>query len=96
MIVVNQDRTLILETKDLWRDKNTIYCNNYTANEFDIRLATYSNEEDASYVFEDVLEHFTDKELYYLPNVKSINYNLKTDKSQSVFEWIKLKHKRGK
>lgn len=30
MIVVNQNRTFILETKDLWRAKNSIYCNNYT------------------------------------------------------------------
>lgn len=94
MVVVNQDKTFILETKDLWRDKNSIYCNNYTADEFNIKLATYGNEDDAFYVFEDLLKHFTDKEPYYLPNVKSINYNLETGESQSVFEWIRSR--RGK
>ena len=71
MIVVNQDKTFILETKDLWRDKNSIYCNNYTADEFNIKLATYGNEDDAFYVFEDLLKHFTDKEPYYLPKDKT-------------------------
>ena len=60
MIVVNQDRTSIMETKNLWRYENTIYCDDYT-------LATYKNEDDASYVFEEVLKHFTNKEPYYLP-----------------------------
>lgn len=67
MIVVNQDKTFVLETKDLWRDKDSIYCNNYTTNEFNIRLATYSNEDDAFYVFKELLRHFTSKEPYYLP-----------------------------
>lgn len=70
MIVVNQDRTIVLETKDLWRDKNSIYCNNYTANEFKIELATYTNEDQASYEFENILKHFMDKKPYYLPEDK--------------------------
>ena len=71
MIVVNQDRTFVLETRDLWRDKNSIYCNNHTPNEFNIKLATYEREDDAAYVFGDVVAHFTDKEPYYLPKDKS-------------------------
>lgn len=71
MIVVNQNRTFILETKDLWRAKNSIYCNNYTADEFNVKLATYDNDDTAFYVFEDLLKHFTDKEPYYLPKGKT-------------------------
>ena len=67
MIVVNQDKTFITETKDLWRDGKTIYCNNYTANEFNLTLATYNNEDDSSYVFEELLKHFMSEEPYYLP-----------------------------
>ena len=70
MIVVNQNKTFVLETKDLWRDGNSIYCNNYTAKEFNIKLASYNNEDEAFHVFEDLLKHFTDKEPYYLPNDK--------------------------
>lgn len=68
MIVVNQDRSLILETGDLWRNKNSIHCNSYTSNRFNIKLATYANESNAFYVFENMLKHFTDKEPYYLPS----------------------------
>lgn len=70
MIVVNQDRTFVLETKDLWRDKNSIYCNNCSANEFNIKLATYANEDRAFHEFENILKHFTDKTPYYLPKDK--------------------------
>lgn len=70
MIVVNQDRSFILETKDLWRDKNSIYCNNYAANEFNIKLATYTSEDQAFHEFEDMLKHFMDKKPYYLPKDK--------------------------
>lgn len=70
MIVVNQDRSLILETKDLWRDKNSIYCNNYVANEFNIKLATYASEDRAFHEFENILKHFMDKTPYYLPEDK--------------------------
>lgn len=70
MIVVNQDRTIVLETKDLWRDKNLIYCNNYTANEFRIELATYTNEDQAFHEFENILKHFMDKKPYYLSKDK--------------------------
>lgn len=70
MIVVNQDRSFVLETKDLWRDKNSIYCNNYVANEFNIKLATYANEDRAFYEFENILKHFTDKKPYYLSEDK--------------------------
>lgn len=70
MIVVNQDRTFVLETKDLWRDKNSIYCNSYAANEFNIKLATYANEDRAFYEFENILKHFADKTPYYLPEDK--------------------------
>ena len=70
MIVVNQDRSFVLETKDLWRDKNSIYCNNYAANEFNIKLATYANEDRAFWEFENMLKHFTDKKPYYLSEDK--------------------------
>ena len=70
MIVVNQDRTFVLETKDLWRDKNSIYCNSYAANEFNIKLATYANEDQAFYEFENILKHFADKTPYYLSKDK--------------------------
>ena len=70
MIVVNQDRTFVLETKDLWRDKNSIYCNSYAANEFNIKLATYANEDRAFYEFENILKHFMDKKPYYLSKDK--------------------------
>ena len=79
MIVVNQDRTFVLETKDLWRDKNSIYCNSYTANEFNIKLATYANEDRAFYAFENILKHFTDKTPYYL--------------SEDKVDWQSLKEK---
>ena len=70
MIVVNQARTIVLETKDLWQDKNSIYCNNYTANEFRIELATYTNEDQAFHEFENILKHFMDKKPYYLSKDK--------------------------
>lgn len=79
MIVVNQDRTFVLETKDLWRDKNSIYCNSYSANEFNIKLATYANEDRAFYEFENILKHFTDKTPYYL--------------SEDKVDWQSLKEK---
>ena len=74
MIVVNQDKTFVLETKDLWRDKNRIYCNNYTAKEFNINLASYDDEDEAFYAFEDLLKHFTDKEPYYLPKYRTVSF----------------------
>ena len=79
MIVVNQDRSFVLETKDLWRDKNSIYCNNYAANEFNIKLATYANEDQAFYEFENILKHFADKTPYYL--------------SEDKVDWQSLKEK---
>ena len=79
MIVANQDRSFVLETKDLWRDKNSIYCNNYAANEFNIKLATYANEDQAFYEFENILKHFADKTPYYL--------------SEDKVDWQSLKEK---
>lgn len=79
MIVVNQDKSFVLETKDLWRDKNSIYCNNYAANEFNIKLATYANEDQAFYEFENILKHFADKTPYYL--------------SEDKVDWQSLKEK---
>ena len=79
MIVVNQDRSFVLETKDLWRDKNSIYCNDYAANEFNIRLATYTSEDQAFHEFENMLKHFTDKMPYYL--------------SEDKVDWQSLKEK---
>lgn len=76
MIVVDQNKTFVIETKDLWRYGNTIYCNNYTANEFNITLATYNNEDDAFYVFEELLKHFTNKEPYYLPQKDEVGGSL--------------------
>lgn len=88
MIVVNQDRTFILETKDLWRDKNSIYCNNYTANEFNIKLATYDEEDDAFYVFENMLQYFTDTEPYYFIDAKSVRCTTTNGESRNIFELI--------